>query len=142
MHAVKFDRRLCALVVLFGLEAGLAGCGGSFLGGSSGDGRGAATQFLTELREGRLEPAWQGTTSEFKSLMGLENLRDCVKTHPALKGPADYVEARDAARDGRTMVEHVFRAEGRIRGKPVTSTVKVLVAAGDGDWGVEHLRIE
>ena len=72
----------------------------------------------------------------------LEGLRDCVKAHPALKGPAEYVEARDAARDGRTMVEHVFRAEGRIRGKAVTSTVKVLVAVGDGKWGVEHLKVE
>lgn len=142
MHAVKFDRRLCALVVLFGLEAGLAGCGGSFLGGSSGDGRGAATHFLTELREGRLEPAWQGTTSEFKSLMGLENLRDCVKTHPALKNSAEYVEARDATRNGKSMVEHVFRAEARVRGKAVESTVKVLVAAGGGSWSVEHLSVE
>ena len=40
------------------------------------------------------------------------------------------------------MVEHVFRANARIRGKTVPARVKVLVAAADGNWGVEHLSVE
>ncbi len=139
MDAIRYSARLAVHAAFFGLV--LAGCGVS--GPKAGDdGREAAARFLDDLRAGRLDPAWQGTSSEFKSLMGLEGLRDCVKAHPALKGPAEYVEARDAAREGRAMVEHVFRAEGRLRNKAVTSTVKVLVAVGDGKWGVENLRVE
>ena len=55
-------------------------------------------RFLDELRAGRLEPAWQGTSTEFKSLMGLENLRDYVKTHPALKAPGRVCRVPDVRR--------------------------------------------
>ncbi|MDX2036589.1 MAG: hypothetical protein SFX72_08050 [Isosphaeraceae bacterium] len=119
----------------------LSGCGGS--GSDVGDdGREAAARFLEDLRADRLDPAWQATNPEFKSLMGLESLRDCVRTHPALKGPAEHVEARDTDRLGGSMVEHVFRAEGLVRGKPVRSTVKVLVAYVEGKWGVEQIGVE
>lgn len=143
MNTSRLKIRLRIFLVVMGVALGNAGCGGPFGAGRDGNGQESAVRFLQELREGHLEPAWQGTTSEFKSLMGLESLRDCVRSHPALKNPASYVESRDATRDGRPMVEHLFRAEGRVRGKVVASTVKVLVAsAGDGSWSVEHLSIE
>jgi len=140
VHVLRNASRLAVIAACFALTP--AGCGASGPGPNA-DGREAAAQFLGDLRADRLGPAWQGTTPEFKSLMGLESLRDCVKAHTALKGPAEYVESRDASRDGRAMVEHVFKAEGRTRGKPVTSTVKLLVTrAGDGSWSVEYLRVE
>lgn len=137
---MRFAIRTGMLAILLGLPH--PGCGGPGGSAASGAGREAASHFLEELRAGRLRPAWEGTTPEFKSLMGLENLRDYVKAHPALKGPAEYVESRDAARDDHAMVEHVFRANARIRGKTVPARVKVLVAAADGNWGVEHLSVE
>jgi len=140
MHAKGSFIRLAMACSLLGLT--FAGCGRPLGGAPGGDGRDAASHFLGELRAGHLEPAWQETTPDFKSLMGLENLRDYVKRHPALKGPAEYAESRDAARDGRPMVEHVFKAQAHTRGKTVPATVKVLVAAENGGWGVGHVTVE
>jgi hypothetical protein len=116
----------------------LFGCAGP----ASEDSRAVSSRFLDEIRSGQVEPAWQGTSSEFKSLMGLENMRDYVKRHPILKTPAEYAESRTIDRNGRTLNEHVFRATTQIRGKPVTATIKVLLAAGDDGWKVEHLVVE
>lgn len=127
---------LCAILALVS-----AGCGG-IIGGTSGDGRDAAVAFLDDLKAGRIEGAWQGTSPEFKSLMGLDSLRDYVKTHPALKGQAEYAESRDATREGHTLIEHVFRAKALVRKKAVPATVKVLVAPGAKGWAVEKLSVE
>ncbi len=123
---------LCALV----------GCGRGADPATEAGGREAATQFLDRLRAGQIEPAWEATTAEFKSLMGLESLRDFVKGRPALRSPAEHVSARDARRDGRIMAEHVFRATGTVRGKPATATVIVLVARDGDRWAVEQVRPE
>lgn len=122
-----------------------AGCGGSSGTGTVDDeGRAVAVQFLDEVRTGRLQPAWEGSSTEFKSLMGVENLRDYVKAHPALKAPAEYAEVRTIDQDGRALSEYVFRASAtpKPRGKPVASTIKVLLAAGDAGWKVESLAVE
>lgn len=104
--------------------------------------RAIAVRFLDELRAGKLQPAWQGASTEFKSLMGLENLRDYVKRHPALKASAEYSESRTIDRDGRALVESVFHATPRVRGKPVPAKIKVLLAAGTDGWKVEQLVVE
>lgn len=117
------------------------GCGRT---GSAVDGatRAIAVRFLDELRAGNLEPAWQSSSTEFKSLMGIENLRDYVKAHPALKVPAEYADSRTIDRDGRTLAEYRFHATARVRGKPVPATIKVLLASGDDGWKVEQLAVE
>ena len=104
--------------------------------------RTAAVGFLDELRAGRLEPAWQGCSTEFKSLMGLENLRDYVRTHAALKSTAEFTEARPINRNGQTMAECLFTGSSKQRGKEVTSTIKVLVASADQGWKVEQVAVE
>lgn len=121
----------------------LTGCGQA--AGTDGDeARTVAAQFLGELRAGRYEPAWQGTSVEFKSLMGVENLRDYVKTHPALSAPAESIETRTVDRDGHAMTESLFRATPPARrGKePIPATIKVLLAHGDEGWKVEHLSVD
>jgi hypothetical protein len=119
----------------------VAGCGGS--GGQWDEpARTAAAQFLDELRAGRLEPAWRGCSTEFKSLMGLENLRDYVKVHVALKSAAEFTEARPIQRNGQTMAECRFRGLSKRRGKEVTATIKVLVASADEGWKVEQVVVE
>jgi hypothetical protein len=139
MHGKQAWKRSGATAALIVLV--MAGCGRT---GSATpeETQAVAAQFLDELRAGRLEPAWQGTSTEFKSLMGIENLRDYVKTHPALKSPAAYAESRTIERDGRSMIEHIFRATTQVRRKPVSATVKVLLASGDDGWKVEHLAVE
>jgi len=125
------------LGLLFG-----AGCGGASVGGKPDDeARAAASRFLDEVRAGRLGPAWEGASTEFKSLMGLENLRDLLKAHPALKSEAEFVESRP---EGGSTTKCVFRANAKVRGKSTTETIKVLVApdAGGGSWKVERLAVD
>lgn len=118
-----------------------AGCGGS--GGPWDEqARTAAAQFIDELRVGRLEPPWQGCSAEFKSLMGLENLRDYVKAHAALKSTAEFTEARPIQRNGQMMAECRFRGTSKHRGKEVTTTIKVLVASAGEGWKVEQVAAE
>jgi hypothetical protein len=119
----------------------IAGCGGSRVP-SDEQARTTAVTFLDELRAGRLEPAWQGCSTEFKSLMGLENLRDYVKTHAALKSEAEFTEARPVERNGQTMAECHFRGTWKKRGKEVTNTIKVLVASASEGWKVEQVAVE
>lgn len=118
------------------------GCGPGPDPSTDAGGREVATHFLDQLREGQVEPAWQATTTEFKSLMGLESLRGFLKARPALRSSAEHVTARDARRDGRVMAEHVFRATATVRGKPATTTVVVLVARDGDRWAVEQVRVE
>jgi hypothetical protein len=119
----------------------VAGCGWS---GRQWDeqARSAAAQFLDELKAGRLQPAWQNCSTEFKSLMGLENLRDYVKTHAALKSAAEFTEARPVERNGQTMAECRFRGTSKLRGKEVTNTIKVVVASAGEGWKVEQVAVE
>lgn len=141
MNAFAIFNRRRTLLSLAALPL-FAGCGGAFHGSSSENGREAAAHFLEELRNGRLETAWGETTSEFKSLMGLESLRDYAKARPALKAPADHAEAKAADRNGLRMVEHVFRGSTSARGKAAPATIKVLVSQTDGKWGVERVTVE
>ena len=69
-------------------------------------------------------------------------LRDYIKAHPALKAPAEYVEARPAAVGNPAAKQHVFRAEAKVKGKAVPATIKVMVAPGGDGWGVEQLVVE
>jgi hypothetical protein len=109
---------------------------------ASDNARTTAEAFLTELRGGRLESAWQSTSVEFKSIMGLENLRDYVRAHPALKAPADFVETRPLTRQGLPLSECVFHATLTARRKTTTVTIKVWIAQEEGTWKVERLVVE
>lgn len=106
------------------------------------DGRAVAAQFLDQVRAGQLEAAWQGCSTEFKSLTGVENLRDYVKAHPAPKAPAEFGEARAVDRKGRSMEEYVFRGTAKVRGKTAPATIRVPLAHGDAGWQAEHLSVE
>lgn len=133
------------LAVLTALTA--VGCGRS--GGAADDAtKAVAVRFLDELRAGNIRPAWVSSSTEFKSLMGAENLRDYVKTHPALKAPAEFVETRPIERDRRTLAECVFQAtpppskSKKSKAKPGPATIKVLLAPGSEGWKVEQLVVE
>jgi hypothetical protein len=102
----------------------------------------SAARFLEDLRANRVEPAWQGTSTEFKSLMGLDSLRDLVKREPALKAPAEFVECHKTKLAGREAEDCAFRATAQIRGKPHTKTIRLLLAAEAGTWKVEKIAVE
>lgn len=103
----------------------------------------AASKFLEGLRAGKLEPAWQETSTEFKSLMGLGSLKDYVKSHPALKAPAEFAEVRRIEREGHVMAECRFHGTTKVKGKSTPATIGVIVGSSDGGaWKVEKLSVE
>jgi hypothetical protein len=115
----------------------LPGCGRAT---GVGDGRDEAVGFLDLLRTGLIEPAWQRTSTEFRSLMGQENLRDYVRSRPGLSNPTEHTGSAEVERGGRSMVEHTFRPVPA--GPASAATIKVLLANGAGGWEVEHLTVE
>ncbi|AMV38725.1 hypothetical protein [Planctomyces sp. SH-PL62] len=141
IHRPSRTGRIPATAFLIALIG--AGCAGSGGGGGAADApREAASRFLDEVRAGRLQPAWEGASTEFKSLMGVENLRDLVRAHPPLKSPAEFVESRAIDRDGVRQAECVFHARAKVRGKEVAATITVLVAPDSDGWKVERLGVQ
>ena len=132
---MKIDRTWIAL----GLAIACAGCGGGATPGGDGA-TPAAEAFLGALRAGQVEQAWGATSPEFKSLMGLDALRDLVKRNPALRGPAEFAEARPSSAG---LTECVFRgSNARPRGRPAPVAVRVALSPGPGGWVVERLAVE
>lgn len=149
---MRILRAATALVVAASALSFAVGCTGPFSSGSN-DGQAAAAAFLDEIRAGRVEPAWRATTVEFKSLMGLASLRDYVRTHPALKGQAEFVEGPAIVNGKPGLADYVFRATAppntKGRGKTKAgasptgpSTIRVTTAQEDGALKVERLAIE
>ncbi len=121
--------------------AAVSGCGGGPSPQSAPtEGRAAAEAFLSDLRSGKVEPAWEGTSSEFKSLMGLDSLKSLVKRNPSISRPASYVESRVLARNNLTLAEHVFKPDPAAKG--ASKTITILTAAGPSGWTVEQIKVE
>ncbi len=100
------------------------------------DGREVAESFLKDIRENRLESAWSGTTAEFKSFMGLQRLRQLVRSSPTFKEPAELSDSRSVTLNGLSMAEYTFRP---MSGK---STIKVLLGREQDQWKVERVSVE
>src|SRR5262249_28252489 len=49
-----------------------------------------AEPFLDEIRQGRVDAAWESTTAEFKSMTGKEDFKKFVNEQPALKEPLEF----------------------------------------------------
>lgn len=135
-----------ALAGVLGLAVVLAGCSQSASEAAS-DGRDLATRFLDDLRAGQVQAAWERTSTDFKSLMGLESLRDYVKTHPALKGPAEFSGSRPVERNGIALTEYEFRAtppqtSRRKAASASPATVKLLVIQQAEGPVIELLSVE
>jgi hypothetical protein len=135
------------LVAILGPACGSSGSG------AAEDGRAAAAAFLDDLRAGRIEPAWQGTSVEFKSLMGLDSLRDYVRQHPALTAPAEFVAIASVESRHLTLAECTFRAtppapakgsrsRARARTPAGPATITVLISEDRDGWKVERLAVE
>lgn len=100
------------------------------------EGRRVATQFLDALRSGQVDAAWESTSAEFKSMLGLEGFRDYIRKHPALTAPADCSEVIPQTRNGLALAECVFRpTDGK-------ATIRVLVAREAEAPRVEHVTVE
>ena len=143
---MAMTRGLAALAVLLCLGISCGGLSSS----APDDGQAAAEAFLDAIRKGQVEPAWTGTTAEFKSLIGLDTLREYV-----LETPADFVESRMIESGRGPMARYTFHAVAptKTKGKagkaakdaksaPVDVTIQVTTCRTDGAWKVERLALE
>lgn len=131
--------RSVRMIGLLALALCGVGCGGGAAPGGD-DAAKAAEAFLGELREGRVEPAWEATSAEFKSLMGLDALRDLLKKNTALNGALEFVGTR-AGPAGLTECD--FRGTNvPRRGKSRPVEVRVVLGPGGAGWVVEKLAVE
>ena len=138
-------RQILTWLVIPTLAAGLA-CGKTSPAQIDG-GRGVASAFLDELRAGRIDPAWQTTTVEFRSLMGSDSLRDYVRTHPALKGTAEFQESQPRADSAGRLIDYKFQAtppktSTRSKTPLGPATVRVMLNFGTNPPQVERLSVE
>lgn len=124
---------LCLLTIL----TLFSGCGGGKAALPDDQGRSIAEAFLAEIRTGKVEGAWQGTTAEFKSLMGRESFMNYVRKQPSLKAETKFQSARPLENGNMKLVECTFGAD-----KPKAAVVKVILAAGPEKWQVERLSVE
>lgn len=95
-----------------------------------------ASLFLEDIRNDRLDAAWNGTTAEFKSFMGKDRLRQFVDTHSALQDPAEFLQFQMVSINGIALAECTFRPSKSL------STIRVLLADEDGEWKVERLLVD
>ena len=110
-------------------------------------GKEVAATFLREIGAGRVDPAWQATTVEFKSLMGSDSLRDYARNHPALKGTAEFLDSHPIEASGGRMVEYRFRAtpppaRSKPKNAPGPTTFRVMVDSRDDPPKVERLAAD
>ena len=144
--------RYQALRCVLGTGLLLAATCGSFACGRTSpaqvdEGQGVAASFLDELRAGQVDPAWQATAVEFKSLMGADSLRDYVRTHPALKAKAEFVASHPVEASPGRRVNYQFQATPpptRTRSKtpPGPATIRVMLDFATSPPKVERLTVE
>lgn len=97
-------------------------------------GQSIAESFLKDIRSGKVDTAWQGTTPEFKSLMGRESFRDYVKRRPALKSELKLENAKAIKNNSMNLMEFQFIAE-----RPKPSKITVMLSSSENSWRVERL---
>jgi hypothetical protein len=102
--------------------------------------RATAARFLEQVRGGQVEPAWDGTTAEFKSMLGLDGFRQMVRTHPDLKREAEFQGFEMITRNEIPLASCRFRVQDAK--KKTTTDLKVLLAREGGVWKVERLLLE
>lgn len=132
-QVMRKGRRYCLWAVLMLMP----GCGGGKVSLPDDQGRSIAEGFLAAIRAGKTDEAWQGTTAEFKSLMGRESFLNYVKKQPSLKSEATFQAAKPMENGKMKLVECIFGAE-----KPKPAVIKVILAAGMEKWQVERLSVE
>lgn len=98
--------------------------------------RNEAEEFLARVRNGDVDGAWAETTAEFKSFMGRDRLRQFVRSHPALRQPAEFVSFEMTSRNGLPLAEYCFQSS-----QPQT-VIRVVMARESGTWRVERLDVE
>src|SRR6187401_1126597 len=59
-----------------------------------------AEAFLTSIRGGQVDAAWESTSAEFKSDEGRDSFRVFVQKNPAIAGPLEFEAYEDVSMNG------------------------------------------
>ncbi len=95
-----------------------------------------AAAFLDDIRNNRIDAAWEGTTAEFKSFLGRERLHAFVRSQPVLKTALEFSGSRELEANGIRLIAYTFRAP------TAPAAVQVLLAKEQDQWKVERLTVE
>lgn len=101
------------------------------------DGRDVTEPFLTALREGRADEAWESTTAEFKSAEGRESFRERARL-PPFQHELEFVSYQETDVSGLTRGEAIYRTPPGITPQ---AQVSLLLAAENGVWKVEWISV-
>ena len=97
------------------------------------EGRATADQFLTRVREGKAGDAWDGSTTEFKSIEGRESFVRKAKAAPILKEELQFGSVQNV------VVQDTPRSEFLYTSSKSGGTVRVLISHEQGSWKVDRL---
>jgi hypothetical protein len=98
----------------------------------------AATQFLDQLRHGRVDEAWTSTTAEFKSAEGREAFRRSIRNEKVLKTALKQSSSETVNVNELERLKLTYRpADGSS-----SKTVEILLAVDDAAWKVESFLVK
>jgi len=121
------------------LSLSLAGCAGSSTPDDS-EARQVVELFVTRLRTGDVDAAWESTTADFKSDEGRDTFRKFVKDRTVLGKPLEFTELKQVEVHGLTRWAAILHPQADAKGK--SATVRVTIAQEGGVWKVERIQVE
>lgn len=101
-----------------------------------------AESFLNDLRNNRMEAAYEATTDAFKKRMTQKQLQELVEKHPALKESADLQNMDMNQPAGQTFPGvYRFRYSARSKDGKDQVEVDVAVAKENGELKVDDFKV-
>lgn len=97
-----------------------------------------AIRFLDLIREGEVDLAWEGTTAEFKSFVGLDRLKTTVQQNSALRQPSEIFSSQKVNVGPLELLECLFAPENN----PDIQIRVLLAPTKKREWKVERLELE
>lgn len=94
-----------------------------------------ADTFLTALRDGQADAAWQSTTAEFKSAQGREAFAQFVMKNNSLTQPLEFVSSQLVDIQDQPRSEFVYRVTAN------KTTIRIVIGRESNDWKVDRLIV-
>ena len=121
------------------LVCALCGCGGTSPPADQAVGRRVADAFLSQLRAGKTDEAWQSTSAEFKSDEGRESFARDVKAKPYLREPLAFISYEVGELNGLTRGQCIYESA---ESKKAPKRIRIVVAQDAGEWRVDGMLEE
>lgn len=97
-------------------------------------GRAVVEEFLKQIREGRPDQAWDGTTAEFKSAQGKESFVRKLQPLTFLAEPLTFVSAETIRIGDQSRSEYLYQAA---KGE----SLRIVVSRENGEWRVDRWEV-